>query len=412
MNSSPYLSDKAAIPARRRFWLGLLVGVLATAWLYPRVIKTSDGQSQTVELALGPEYSNANTTVPISESRRTAIVRAVERMAPAVVTLSVTQLRREHTSRRRRDPLWDLFFPDMGRQRVRRIESMGSGVIVTEQGHIVTNEHVVRNAEQIVVSLPTGEQFVGKLVGEPDQVSDLAVVKIEADCLRPAVLGNSENLIIGEWAISIGNPFGFLIRDSKPTVTVGVISALDRDFDPEDSEPRAYRSMIQTDASINQGNSGGPLVNGDGEVIGINTFIFSRSGGSLGIGFAIPINRAKVVMDDLLRHGTVRHNVWTGVSTQDLNPWIAQSLGLESDDGAIITDVVSKSPGDKAGLIRGDVIIAVEGKQVRSVNDVQAHFLGAIVGDVVVLGVIRDGSRRAAEILLEENPRSRRRRPR
>src|SRR6185503_20605629 len=173
--------------------------------------------------------------------------------------------------------------------------------IVDRSGIVLTNEHVVRNAEDIQVTLPDGRQMPGKLLGA-SAIYDLAVVRIQGDRLPAATMGNSDDLLVGEWAIAIGNPFGYLLNDPQPSVSVGVISATHRDVKSSATETGVYKDMIQTDASINPGNSGGPLINGDGEVIGINTFIFTQSGGSIGLGFAIPINMARRVMDEVSRY--------------------------------------------------------------------------------------------------------------
>ncbi len=350
--------------------------------------------------------TQADVEEEIGTSRRTAIVRAVQRVAPAVVTITVTQLRRERYVNPlfERHPLYRHFFPDMGREFIRRVESMGSGVIVSDEGLVMTNAHVVQGAAQIVVNLPDGRSFEAEPVGEPDMQSDIAVVRIEGEDLPHAPLGQSDDVMIGEWAIAIGNPYGYLIRDVHPTVTVGVVSAVNRDFDATLSRDRVYRDMIQTDASINPGNSGGPLVNSQGYVIGINTFIFSQSRGSEGIGFAIPISRARQVMEDILRYGEARHNFWTGIHIQDMNQWIAQSLGLQNTNGAIITELDDDSPGEKAGLRRGDVIVAVNGRGVSRTSDVRREFRGAVVEQEMELTIVRDGQRMEITIVLEEEP--------
>ena len=264
--------------------------------------------------------------------------------------------------------------------------------------------------ETIEVSLPDGRLFSGSIVGEADPQTDLALIKISGEDLPVAPLGTSEDLMIGEWAIAMGNPFGYLIRDAHPTVTVGVISALNRDFDASSSSDQVYRDMIQTDASINPGNSGGPLVSSEGKVIGVNTFIFSQSGGSQGIGFAIPVRRVRMIVDDILRYGEVRHNFWTGIHIQEVDRWIAETLGLPADRGAIIYDVEAQSPGEKAGLRRGDVIVAVAGRRVDGTREVREEFAGAVVGQQVELIVVREGRETVVPITLEEMPAARRRR--
>jgi len=336
-------------------------------------------------------------------SRRNAIVRAAQKVSPAVVSISVTQIRVYRTSSFPfRDPFIDQFFPEFRREYRRRIKSMGSGFIIDKEGHILTNQHVVANATQIVVSLPDGRQFTGKLKGS-DPATDLAVLQIKARDLPVVHLGDSDGIIIGEWAIAIGNPFGFLISDSKPTVTVGVISAVNRDFEPRGGH--IYQRMIQTDAAINPGNSGGPLVNAAGEVIGINAFIFTESGGSLGIGFAIPINTAKRVIKELLKYGRVRQ-VWTGLRVQRVDRLIAESLGLSQAQGVIISQIDQGSPGEKAGLEVGDVITEVNDHPIRGEKEIREAFYTAQAGDEFKLKVWRKGKtlekRLKVEILPEE----------
>jgi serine protease Do len=285
--------------------MGLFVGVVASvgSMFVADRIGTEPDTAEPVRSALPDPPPSIVSSDDVDATRRNAIVQAVERVSPAVVTISVTQLRRERVVTPFNDPMWQFFFPDLGREFIRKVNSMGSGFIVSEDGLIVTNEHVIRGASEIVVNLPDGRSFTGEIFGEPDAQTDLAIIKIEGDDLPVAPLGRSDDLMIGEWAIAIGNPFGYLIRDAHPTVTVGVISALNRDFDASTANDRSYRDMIQTDASINPGNSGGPLVNSEGYVIGVNTFIFSQSGGSQGIGFAIPVRRVRMIIDDILRYG-------------------------------------------------------------------------------------------------------------
>ncbi len=338
-------------------------------------------------------------------SRENAIVRAAQEVSPAVVSISVTQIRVYRTSPFFfSDPFIDQFFPELRREYRQRIKSMGSGFIIDEEGHILTNEHVVENATRIMVSLPDGRQFPGKLKGS-DPTTDLAVLQIEAENLPVAPLGDSDDLIIGEWAIAIGNPYGFLISDSRPTVTVGVISAVNRDFEPQGGH--VYQGMIQTDAAINPGNSGGPLVNAAGEVIGINTFIFTESGGSLGIGFAIPINTAKKVLKELLKYGRVRQ-IWTGLRVQKVNRLIAESLGLPRAEGVIISQIDQGSPGEKAGLEVGDVIIEVNDHPIKGEKEIREAFYTAQAGDEFKLKIWRRGKTLEKFIKVEILPGERR----
>jgi serine protease Do len=233
---------------------------------------------------------------------------------------------------------------------------------------------------------------------------DLAVLQIEGDRLPVAPLGDSDDLVVGEWAIAIGNPFGFLLNDPQPTVTAGVISATRRDIKSEATESGVYKNMLQTDAAINPGNSGGPLVNGDGEVIGINTFIFTRGGGSLGIGFAIPINLARRVMDEIVTYGRLRA-AWPGMQVQPVNAALAQRLGYKEAGGLVITRVEDGGPADKAGLKVQDRIREVQGRTVNSIDDIQRSIYGAAVGDRLQVVVERDGRRQEVSLTLVEAPR-------
>ena len=341
----------------------------------------------------------------VESCRQNAIVRAVEAVRPSVVSITVTEIR-EYAARLR-DPLLDLFFPDMRRIVRRPVQSIGSGFIITEDGYILTNQHVIEGADEIVVNLPDGRQFQVEDARSDviaDSELDIAVIKIDSKDLPVAQMGDSDDMIIAEWAIAIGNPFGYLMKDPNPTVTVGVISAVGRDFDPEGN--RVYRDMIQTSAAINPGNSGGPLLNCLGEVIGINTFIFTGNQWDqtwVGLGFAIPINRVRKVVDEVLQYGRIRRP-WPGVYVQDLNPWIAQNLDLDSTDGVIVTKIDPNSPGEKAELKVGDAIVAINGEPIRDRREAAEAFLGAAVGDVFELEVIRGGRKTKTTLELEAKP--------
>jgi serine protease Do len=335
-------------------------------------------------------------------SRRTAIVQAAERVGPSVVTISVVQTRLVQSVPFGSD-FFEPFFRDIPNYRYReQIPSMGSGFIISTKGYVLTNEHVVRGAEKITVILADGRSFTGKVVGSQPQY-DVAIVKIEGQKLPVAPLGTSSDLMVGEWAIAIGNPFGFLLNDTQPTVTAGVISATRRDIKAGSSGVGIYKNMIQTDAAINPGNSGGPLVNARGDVVGVNTFIFTKSGGSEGIGFAIPIDAAKRVVDELIRYGKVR-NVWIGVGTWDITPYLAERLGTTDRNGLYVASLEKGSPADKAGAKVGDIIRKVNGTPVSDVNEAYRALFGASVGDTITLSVERDGKLQTLKLLLEELP--------
>jgi serine protease Do len=349
--------------------------------------------------------SLGDSPAALDASRRTAIVAAAEKVGPAVVTLSVVQTRVVQTSPLPfGDDFFEPFFRDMIPQyRYReQIPSMGSGVVISSNGYVLTNEHVVRSAEKITVILSDGRRFEGKVLGSHPQY-DLAVVKIDGKNLPVARLGTSNDLMVGEWAIAIGNPFGFLLNDTQPTVTAGVISATHRDIKSQVASTGIYKNMIQTDAAINPGNSGGPLVNAKGEVIGINTFIFTKSGGSEGIGFAIPIDAAKRVVDELIKYGKVR-NVWIGVRTWELTPYVAERLGTKDRNGLYVSVIERGSPADKAGIKVGDIIRRVNGTPISDVDQAYRALFGANVGDSISLSVERDNKILTMSLTLTELP--------
>ena len=353
--------------------------------------------------------ASSGATDPITSSRDNAIVRAAREVGPAVVSISVIQTRVVRSSPLGpgfRDEFFEYFFRDFFPERVYRqeIPSLGSGVLVSEGGryYALTNDHVVSGAEVIKVTLADGREFDADVVGT-DARFDLAVLKIDVGEAPAAVLGNSDDLVTGEWAIAIGNPFGYLLRDRQPTVTVGVISALHRDVKPERGQFGVYKDMIQTDAAINPGNSGGPLVNCEGEVVGINSFIFTKSGGSLGMGFAIPINTVRRIMGEFIRYGRIRP-VWVGVQVQEITPLLALSLDLETTEGVLVSHVDRGSPADVAGVERGDLLQAIGRERIRSVDEAQRALADAIVGDEVEFRLVRRDQVRSAVLRLVERP--------
>jgi serine protease Do len=342
----------------------------------------------------------------ISRSRRTAIVTAAQRVSPAVVSVSVVTTRIVRTDPYGlpfRDEFFERFFPpSLYRERV---PGLGSGVIVDADGIVLTNSHVIRDAEEVKVNLPDGRHFDAKLLGD-SPVYDLAVLKITGDKLPVAPLGDSDSLVVGEWAIAIGNPFGFLLADSQPTVTAGVVSAMRRDIKAEATQSGMYKNMIQTDAAINPGNSGGALVDADGEVIGINTFIFTNSGGSIGLGFAIPINLAKRVLGEVRRYGRVRV-AWPGMTVQPVSDAIARRLGWDDAGGLVVSAVDKGGPAERAGLKPLDRIRRVNGRVTNEIEDAQSSIYGAQVGDRLTLYVEREGKPRTIVLTLEEAPGTR-----
>ena len=352
------------------------------------------------ELSGGPTESE-----PLVATRRTAVVQAAERAGPAVVSISVTQIRyvREAPFGRGHSP-FDDFFRRFSRGRIygQEVSNLGSGVIIDPRGIVVTNEHVVRDAREIKVTLADGRTLDGTLVGS-DRTYDLAVLRIEGENLSVAPVGESASLMVGEWAIALGNPFGFLLNEYQPTVTAGVISAINRDIKPDGDRDAIYKEMIQTDAAINPGNSGGPLVNALGEVIGINTFIFSTAGGSLGIGFAIPIDTVVRVVREILEHGRVRQ-MWIGIRVQEISQMVANYFGIRDRRGLLVWGLEEGSPAARAGLQVGDVLRKVNARAVSRASEAQRLIFGAAIGDQITLTLERDERQWDVTILLEEAP--------
>jgi serine protease Do len=325
----------------------------------------------------------------IDSGRRTAIVDASARLAPSVVSVNVLQT--QVVQAPVRDWFGYFYVP-----RERTVQGIGSGFIINSRGYILTNNHVIKDGTRITVSTNDGTEYDAEVLGT-DPGSDVALLKIDPgdDHLTAAQLGDSDDLLLGEWAIAIGSPFGLLLDDPQPTVTVGVISAIGRDIvRDQGSGDQVYANMIQTDAAINPGNSGGPLANAMGEVIGINTFIFSPSGGSVGMGFAIPINRAVRISEDLIRGGKVRHP-WLGIKVQPLTPDLHRGLGFGENQrltGVVVSNVQPLSPAEKSGHLRsGDLITAIGGESIRSVDDWTGKQLDIRVGSPVELRVHRPG---------------------
>lgn len=324
---------------------------------------------------------------------------------PCVVNISTT------TTVKMQHPFFDGFFDDDtmdrffnrgprqgGKNRERKMEqqSLGSGFVIRSDGYILTNNHVVENADEIYVILSgtkDEDKIKAELVGsDPD--TDLAVLKIKTSKPLPAApLGNSDAARVGDWAIAIGNPFGF-----ENTVTVGIVSAKARDIDQG-----PYTDFIQTDAAINPGNSGGPLINIRGEVIGVNTAIFSRNGGYMGMGFAIPINLAKDIMDDLIETGHYSRG-YLGITYQEVDEKLAKAYGLDKAEGALVTNVMDDTPAGEAGVEAGDVIIKVGDKEIKDGKALQREVARLGAGKKVTVVALRDGKQKKFTITLAERP--------
>jgi serine protease Do len=315
---------------------------------------------------------------------------------PAVVNIFSTRLVRMQGSGDPSEDFFRRFFGEGVPQRLQRQQSLGSGFIVSSDGYIATNAHVVQQAEQIHVKLSNRDEYDAKLIGV-DPTTDVALIKIKPREELPVVhMGDSDELEVGDWVVAIGNPFGL-----AATVTAGIVSAKGRVIGAG-----PYDDFIQTDASINPGNSGGPLLNTRGDVVGINSAIFSRSGGSVGIGFAIPINLAHHVVDELRQHGKVARG-WLGVGVQDLTPALAQSFGLAHPRGALVTEVAADGPGERAGLERGDVIVEYNGTLIEESHQVPALIAETKIGEIAQIKVLRDGKERTLRVLVAEPPSER-----
>ena len=333
-------------------------------------------------------------------SRRTAITRAVEAASPAVVSVNVTEVR-EYVQRA--SPIEEFFYGRRIPDRViqQEVKGLGSGFLISEDGYIVTNDHVAGNAAEITIAFADGSTMPAELVGS-DRETDIALLKVEPDGRLPYLaFEEQEDAVVGEWAIALGNPFG-LFEASEPTVTVGVVSAIGRDFPAQDG--RVFRDMIQTDAAINSGNSGGPLVNALGRVIGVNTFIFSRTGGSVGLGFSVPAWRARQIVAELRENGVVDRSYYTGLSVRPVSARLVRALGLREARGLVVTSVETDSPAEQAGLLPRDVIVSFDGEPVASNADAQAQLVDRRVGDVIRLGVVRGGEAFDVDLRLESTP--------
>lgn len=351
----------------------------------------------------GPTESVAQENVQldkrdISTDMKSPFTSIAKQVMPSVVNISAERIVKVRT------PFFDFpfeeFFGEVPRELKRKAQSLGSGIIYSEDGYILTNNHVVAGADKIIITLQDNTIFQGKeieVVGT-DPRTDVAVLKINAKKkFQVAKFGDSDNLEIGDWAIAFGSPFGF-----KQTMTVGIISATGRTHVPLSHGP-TYQDFIQTDAAINSGNSGGPLVNIMGKVIGINTAIASPSGGNVGIGFAIPINLAKSIANQIINEGRIIRG-WLGVSIQQLTPEIAKGLNLEVTEGVIIAKVLENSPADDAGLKDGDIIVKFDGEKVSDMEKFRFTVAETKPSERIQITVIRDNVKRNFTVKIGEMP--------
>lgn len=331
--------------------------------------------------------------------RHNAITHAVQSVSDAVVGITVTEV--EEGTQLEFDPFYG-FFLTPGRQR--EFRSLGSGFIVSEDGHVVTNEHLSgRSAKKIKITTKAGQMYDARLVGA-DEYTDLALLKIESDEKFPFLqFGDSEDVIVGEWSIAIGNPFG-LFEDGQPTVTVGVVSATKRNFQPNPREPKMYLDMIQTDAAINRGNSGGPLLNASGEVIGVNTFIYTggTSDGFVGLGFAIPSNRVVKILNHLAESGEIALNYDPGFDVVSIDRNIANKYDLPAMRGLLVTSVNKDGPAYESGILPGDIIMRIGTEFIHGKTHAWALFREYDEGDQMKLELLRKGNRYETEMALRK----------
>jgi serine protease Do len=330
-----------------------------------------------------------DTQAASSEDLSTAIERVAQQTIPAVAHIEVTQSQEVANPMLpfENDPFFRYFFGnpnDMPRKFKRELKGLGSGMIMDAQGHILTNNHVVAGATEIQVLLASGERYPAKVVGT-DSKTDLAVIRISGKGPLPHVtFGDSDKVKVGEWVVAIGHPRGL-----DQTVTQGIISAKHR---TGITDPSTYQDFLQTDAAINPGNSGGPLLDLQGEVIGVNAVIVSQSGGFEGIGFAIPSNMALYIAGQLIAHGKVQRG-WLGVSVQDLTPELAKSSGVKSTKGALIAEVVKGGPAEKGGLKKDDVVIVYQGKEIKDASTLRNEVATSPIGKEAMMTVLRKGKK-------------------
>lgn len=385
----------------RRLWLlfaqtvtvGLAIWFIV-ATLKPEWIRGLRNHSQDVQIE--------SSTVPVKESSASSSTQssyrdASRRAMPTVVNIFTTKEAKQPNNPFMDDPFFKKFFGDRLREQEEKQFSLGSGVLVSTQGYILTNNHVVEAADEIEVALSDGRKGVAKLVGT-DPETDLAVIKVDLKDLPAITLAQIDQAKVGDVVLAIGNPFGV-----GQTVTMGIISALGRNH----LGINTFENFIQTDAAINPGNSGGALVDTNGNLLGINTAIYSRSGGSLGIGFAIPVTTVKSVMEEIIKTGQVTRG-WIGVEPQDITPELAEGFGLSNKSGTIIAGVLKGGPADKAGMIPGDILIAVNGQPISDTTEMLNTIAQLTPGQKATMTVMRKRREATLEITVGKRPRIKR----
>jgi len=379
-------------------FLILLGYIIGTSFLKPERVVFYENPSQTERgySVIPASMPIGDANIPSIQSLNEAFVAISEAVSPAVVTIIVDKVVKNKGASPFHGMDDDWFWKFFGPMPEYRGKALGSGVIVDDKGYILTNNHVVDDAEKIKVKLMDDREYKAEVIGA-DPRSDVAVIKIDARDLRAAVLGTSESLRVGEWVLAIGSP---LSEDLAHTVTAGIVSAKGRNNIVDSS----YGQFIQTDAAINPGNSGGALVNIKGEVVGINTAIATDGGsGNIGIGFAIPIDLAKKVMKDLIEKGRVVR-AWLGVTIGPIDDSFAKAMGIDTRNGALVSTIVKDNPADKAGLAVGDLIIRFDGQKVKDPSHLSSMVSNSEVGKVTSVVVLRDKKEKEFKIKLEEMP--------
>jgi len=383
----------------RRFWLffAQAVTVVLAVWFVVATLKPEWLQRGRVAVQSGSPIVALKEVVPsvAGSSAQGSYSDAAQQAMPAVVNIFTSKNgpKRTPNNPQAEDPWFRFFFGDRLPERQEPVSSLGSGVIVSAEGYILTNHHVVDGADEIEVALTDGRKANAKVVGS-DPETDLAVLKITLKDLPAITLGRIENVKVGDVVLAIGNPFGV-----GQTVTMGIVSALGRSH----LGINTFENFIQTDAAINPGNSGGALVDAQGNLLGINTAIYSRSGGSLGIGFAIPVSTAKQVMESIISTGSVTRG-WIGVEPQDMTPEIAESFGLEAKEGALIAAVVQGGPADKAGVKPGDVLISVDGQAISDTTALLNAIAQLKPGAEAKMKVVRRGKPAELTVMIGKRP--------
>ena len=319
-----------------------LAALLALDRMIPGLLPSQTGNLTIREVAHGGAAPNV-----------ASFADAAQKSLSSVVNIFTSKQIRTPANPLMNDPFFQRFFGGPQENRTQRVSNLGSGVVVGEDGYILTNHHVVEAAEEIQVAMPDGRNLDAELVGS-DPETDIAVLRVKQNGLHPVTFAQPDSLRVGDMVLAVGNPFGV-----GQTVTMGIVSALGRSH----LGINTFENYIQTDAAINPGNSGGALVDAAGNLVGLNTAIFSRSGGNLGIGFAIPVSILRQVMDEIIRHGSVVRG-WVGIEVQDITPEIAESFSLKSSQGALIAGVLRGGPADRSGIRPGDVLLAVDGHAV------------------------------------------------